>query len=38
MTGGFFQKLAAYGHMGKMDLERPWKATVKATMVQEHGG
>ncbi|MGD9357679.1 MAG: methionine adenosyltransferase [Desulfobacterales bacterium] len=29
-TGGFFQKLAAYGHFGRTDMDLPWEATDKA--------
>lgn len=28
--GGFFQKLAAYGHVGRVDLDLPWEATDRA--------
>jgi S-adenosylmethionine synthetase len=28
--GGFFRRLAAYGHVGRMDLGLPWEATDKA--------
>lgn len=27
--GGFYRKLAVYGHMGRMDLELPWEVTDK---------
>ena len=27
---GFFQKLAAYGHFGRTDMDLPWEATDKA--------
>ncbi|BAZ21679.1 S-adenosylmethionine synthetase [Kalymmatonema gypsitolerans NIES-4073] len=27
--GGFYRKLAAYGHMGKVDMELPWEKTDK---------
>lgn len=29
VAGGFYQKLAAYGHMGRTDLEVPWEKTDK---------
>jgi S-adenosylmethionine synthetase len=29
-TGGFYQKLAAYGHFGRTDMDLPWEATDKA--------
>jgi S-adenosylmethionine synthetase len=25
--GGFYQNLAIYGHMGRVDLEAPWENT-----------
>jgi S-adenosylmethionine synthetase len=28
--GGFYKKLAAYGHVGRMDMDLPWEATDKA--------
>jgi S-adenosylmethionine synthetase len=28
--GGFYRKLAAYGHMGRMDLSLPWEGTQQA--------
>ena len=28
-TGGFYQKLAAYGHFGRTDMDLPWEATDK---------
>jgi S-adenosylmethionine synthetase len=28
--GGFYQKLAAYGHFGRTDMDLPWEATDKA--------
>lgn len=33
-TDGFYQKLAAYGHMGRMDVEVPWEKTDKAEQLQ----
>ncbi|MFP4120405.1 methionine adenosyltransferase [Coleofasciculus sp.] len=32
--GGFYQKLAAYGHVGRMDLELPWEKTDKAEVLK----
>ncbi|MEQ8976029.1 MAG: methionine adenosyltransferase [Coleofasciculus sp. C1-SOL-03] len=32
--GGFYQKLAAYGHVGRMDLELPWEKTDKAEFLK----
>jgi S-adenosylmethionine synthetase len=31
--GGFYQKLAAYGHVGRMDLDLPWERTDKAPLL-----
>ncbi|MES1023621.1 methionine adenosyltransferase [Gloeocapsa sp. BRSZ] len=31
--GGFYTKLAAYGHVGRMDLHLPWEATDKVTVL-----
>lgn len=33
--GKFYQKLAAYGHMGRMDFEVPWENTDKAQILKE---
>ncbi|MBN1101877.1 MAG: methionine adenosyltransferase [Deltaproteobacteria bacterium] len=30
---GFYQKLAAYGHFGRMDMELPWEKTDKAELL-----
>jgi S-adenosylmethionine synthetase len=38
VKGGFYQKLAAYGHMGRMDIGLPWEVTDKASILQEHAG
>lgn len=32
--GGFYRKLAAYGQMGRMDLDLPWEATDRASMLE----
>ena len=32
--GKFYQKLAAYGHMGRTDLEVPWEETDKAEILK----
>jgi S-adenosylmethionine synthetase len=32
---GFYQKLAAYGHMGRVDLDAPWERTDKAGLLGE---
>jgi S-adenosylmethionine synthetase len=36
VPGGLYQKLAAYGHVGRMDIGLPWEVTDKATLLQEH--
>ena len=33
--GGFYQKLASYGHIGRTDLDTPWEATDKAPLLKE---
>jgi len=33
--GGFFQRLAAYGHMGRDDLEVPWEKLDKVPLLEE---
>ncbi len=33
--GKFYQKLAAYGHMGRTDIDIPWEHTDKSTMLKE---
>jgi S-adenosylmethionine synthetase len=32
---GFYRKLAAYGHMGRSDMEVPWEKTDKAELLGE---
>jgi S-adenosylmethionine synthetase len=32
---GFYQKLAAYGHFGRMDMDLPWEKTDKADLLRE---
>jgi len=32
---GFFQKLAAYGHVGRTDLDLPWEATDRADLLRD---
>ena len=34
--GKFYQKLAAYGHMGRTDIVVPWEATDKAVKLKEY--
>lgn len=31
--GGFYRKLAAYGHVGRMDIGLPWELTDKVTLL-----
>jgi S-adenosylmethionine synthetase len=38
VTGGFYRKLAAYGHMGRMDIGLPWEVTDKAALLREEVG
>jgi S-adenosylmethionine synthetase len=33
-AGGFYRKLAVYGHMGRVDLDVPWEATDKAAALK----
>ena len=33
--GKFYQKLAAYGHMGRTDIEVPWEATDKVQILKQ---
>ena len=32
--GGFYQRLAVYGHMGRVDLDAPWELTDKANALK----
>lgn len=32
--GGFYQRLATYGHLGRMDLELPWEKTDKSETLR----
>lgn len=36
--GKFYQLLAAYGHMGRTDINVPWEATDKAAQLKEQAG
>ena len=36
--GKFYQLLAAYGHMGRSDIEVPWEKTDKAPLLKEQAG
>jgi S-adenosylmethionine synthetase len=35
IKGGFYRKLAAYGHVGRMDIGLPWELTDKSGMLRE---
>ncbi len=35
---GFYRKLAAYGHVGRQDLDLPWEATDKAQLLAAEAG
>jgi len=35
IKGGFYKKLAAYGHVGRMDIGLPWELTDKADILKE---
>jgi len=37
IKGGFYRKLAAYGHMGRMDIGLPWEVTDKANLLRDGG-
>jgi S-adenosylmethionine synthetase len=34
VKGGFYRKLAAYGHVGRMDIGLPWELTDKAGLLR----
>jgi S-adenosylmethionine synthetase len=34
VKGGFFRKLAAYGHVGRMDIGLPWEVTDKVALLK----
>jgi S-adenosylmethionine synthetase len=34
VKGGFYRKLAAYGHVGRMDIGLPWELTDKAGLLK----
>ncbi|MCX7794146.1 MAG: methionine adenosyltransferase [Thermodesulfovibrionales bacterium] len=34
IKGGFYRKLASYGHVGRMDIGLPWELTDKAEMLK----
>jgi S-adenosylmethionine synthetase len=33
--GGFYQKLAVYGHVGRLDLDLPWEKTDKSELLSK---
>jgi S-adenosylmethionine synthetase len=35
VRGGFYRKLAAYGHMGRMDIGLPWETTDRAGLLRD---
>jgi S-adenosylmethionine synthetase len=35
IKGGFYRKLASYGHVGRMDIGLPWEVTDKAQTLKE---
>ncbi|MFZ3090882.1 MAG: methionine adenosyltransferase [Nitrospirota bacterium] len=37
IKGGFYRKLAAYGHVGRMDIGLPWELTDKAKILRQKG-
>lgn len=37
VKGGFYRKLAAFGHVGRMDIGLPWEVTDKAEMLKQEG-
>jgi S-adenosylmethionine synthetase len=36
VKGGFYRKLAAYGHVGRMDISLPWEVTDKIAALRQH--
>jgi S-adenosylmethionine synthetase len=38
VKGGFYRKLAAYGHVGRMDIGLPWEVTDKIAVLHEFSG
>jgi S-adenosylmethionine synthetase len=35
VKGGFYRKLAAYGHVGRMDIGLPWEVTDKVQILRQ---
>ena len=38
LKGGFYRKLAAYGHVGRMDMGLPWEAIDQVALLKEAKG
>lgn len=38
VKGGFYRKLASYGHVGRMDIGLPWEITDRIPALQQAGG
>jgi S-adenosylmethionine synthetase len=38
LKGGFYKKLAAYGHVGRMDIGLPWETTDRVEPLREGAG
>jgi S-adenosylmethionine synthetase len=38
VKGGFYRKLAAYGHMGRMDIGLPWEVLDKLHSLRHGAG
>ena len=38
VKGGFYRKLAAYGHVGRMDIGLPWEVTDKSNLLRYGAG
>jgi S-adenosylmethionine synthetase len=38
IKGGFYRRLAAFGHVGRMDIGLPWEVTDKAALLREDAG
>ncbi len=34
VKGGFYRRLAAYGHVGRMDIGLPWEVTDRARLLR----
>jgi S-adenosylmethionine synthetase len=38
VKGGFYRRLAAYGHVGRMDIDLPWEVTDRIALLHESRG